>query len=172
MSKRIIFKELYNNSFFWYLFDSIVFGLIIGVISNHLHHIDLLDLNFILLSTTIRITISSYQLNRFYKDLKIFNVFFIINFFYVSLLSLSSNIFLNYKINLFDLLTIIILSYIISLILYKITTLKNFAKFLISYYFRVGIFFSGLFFDPSLLFGEYKFILYFNPFYWFYLIFI
>jgi hypothetical protein len=172
MSKRIMLKEFYNSPFFWHLFDSIVFGLIIGVISNHLHHLDLLDLNFILLSTIIRITISSYQLNRFYKYLKTFNVFFIINFFYVSLLSLFSNIFLNYKVNLFDLLIIIILSYIISLILYKISELKNFVKFLISYYFRVSIFFSGLFFDPSLLFGEYKFILYFNPLYWFYLIFI
>ena len=129
-------------------------------------------MNYILLSTTIRITISSYQLNRYYKNLKIFNIFFIINFFYISVLSFFSNIFLSYKINLFDLLIIILLSYSISLTLYKIAIIENFLKFLISYYFRIVIFFSGLFFDPLLLFDKYKVVLFLNPFYWFYLIFI
>ena len=171
MSRKIILKFL-DQPFFWYLFDVIIFGLILGIIANHLHHLDLLDLNFILLATFIRITISSYQLNRFYKNLKILNIFFIINFFYVFLLSIFSNIFFNYKINLFDLLILVVLSYSISLILYKISAIKIFLKFLISYYLRVLIFFSGLLFDPSLLFYDYKFILYLNPFYWFYLIFI
>lgn len=165
-------KHFYKEPFFWYLFDSIFFGFILGAIANHLHDLNLLDLNFIILSTSIRITISSYQLNRFYKDLEIFNLFFIFNFTYIVITILLSKIFLIININLISLVIISLLSYLLSLVIYKIALKETFLKFIISYYFRIAIFFSGLFFDPLLFLHQYKIILYLNPFYWFYLIFI
>jgi len=172
MILKKILNKFYEKQFFWYLFDSFVFGIVLGIIANHLHKIDLFNLNFIILSTLFRVTISAYQLNRFYKDRKIFNIFFYINSIYLLILFLYSNIFLNYKINLFSLLVIITLSYAISLTLYKLTSIKIFFKFFISYYLRIAVFFSGLLFDPLLLYDKYKLLFYLNPFYWFYLIFI
>ena len=162
----------YRESFFWYLFDSIIFGLVLGLIANYLHNIALFDLKFILLSTTIRLTISSYQLNRYYKNFKILNYFFFINCFYFIIIIIITKLYLDINIKYLNLIIIVIFSYILSVLLYNIVFLENFLKFLISYYLRIAIFFSGLFFEPKIFFGEYDLILYLNPFYWFYLIFI
>ncbi|MAD56960.1 MAG: hypothetical protein CMK44_00115 [Porticoccus sp.] len=164
--------NFYREPFFWYLFDSIIFGLVLGIIANYLHNITLFDLKFILLSTIIRLTISSYQLNRFYKNDVIFNYFFLINSLYVLVISIFNELFFDADIKYLNLLIIVIFSYFLSFLLYKIAFLENFLKFLISYYLRIAIFFSGLFFEPKIFFGEYELVLYLNPLYWFYLIFI
>ena len=164
--------NFYREPFFWYLFDSIIFGLVLGIIANHLHNITIFDLEFILLSTTIRLTISSYQLNRFYKKLVILNYFFLINFLYFLVISIFTELFLDINIKYLNLSIIVIFSYFLSFLLYKITFWKSFLKFLIGYYLRIAVFFSGLLFDPLLFLNKYKILLYLNPFYWFYLIFI
>ena len=133
--------NFYREPFFWYLFDSIIFGLVLGIIANHLHNIAIFDLKFILLSTIIRLTISSYQLNRFYKNVVILNYFFLINFLYVLVIYIFTELFYDVNIKYLNLLIIVILSYFLSFLLYKIAFLENFLKFLISYYFRIAIFF-------------------------------
>ena len=166
-------KKFFLEKYFaWYFFDALLLGFLLGFVGNIVNSNSFKDnLSFYVFGILIRLMVTGYQYARYKKNIikilplsfSILIVVLIINFINFYLYSVTE---------IFKILFIFFLSHIVIFISFLILKRFDYTKFLISYFLRFSIFFSGIFFDPVLIFNEYFFvnIFYLNPTYLFYLI--
>jgi len=157
--------------FFWYLLDIILLGSALGLMGNIINKKSIFeDLSFYALGMIIRFMIISYQYSRYKKKFsKILPLFFLV--FLLIVIINFINLYLNLESNFYKSILSLFVATLVSLFMFQIVKKYDQMKFIFGYFTRFCTIFSGVFFDPVIIFSNFFFakIFYLNPAYLFFL---